>query len=238
MELKIKSLDGSDAGSVELPDEIFGLEPRADILHRCVRWQLANRQRPGIVPQGLAATASLIGSAYTVHQGLQNDNPLQVAAGLTGAAGAYGSLAGWQETSIPSLGVQLAGRAVSTVGAAMRQDQVGAALAATQGAQLWNLIRAIDISPQLTQLGSGTPVSPTSGASSQGSFSDSLVGLLDAVDRSAGDANSAIAGMVRGTGDVHEAMIALQRAETSLQITVQVRNKLVQAYQDIMRMPI
>ena len=45
MELKIKSLDGSDAGSVELPDEIFGLEPRADILHRCVRWQLANRQR-------------------------------------------------------------------------------------------------------------------------------------------------------------------------------------------------
>ena len=45
MELKIKSLDGSDAGLVELPDAIFGLEPRADILHRCVRWQLANRQR-------------------------------------------------------------------------------------------------------------------------------------------------------------------------------------------------
>ena len=37
--------DRSDAGSVELPDAIFGLEPRADILHRCVRWQLANRQR-------------------------------------------------------------------------------------------------------------------------------------------------------------------------------------------------
>ena len=121
--------------------------------------QLANRQRPGLVPQGLAATASLIGSAYTVHQGLQGDNPLQVAAGLTGAAGAYGSLAGWQENSVPSFGVQLAGRAVSMVGAAMRQDQVGAALAATQGAQLWNLIRAIDISPQLTQLGSGAAVS-------------------------------------------------------------------------------
>jgi hypothetical protein len=41
----------------------------------------------------------------------------------------------------------------------MQQDQVGAALAATQGAQLWNLIRAIDISPQLTQLGGGGPVS-------------------------------------------------------------------------------
>ncbi|MDH4064575.1 MAG: flagellar hook-basal body complex protein FliE, partial [Acidobacteriota bacterium] len=65
-----------------------------------------------------------------------------------------------------------------------------------------------------------------------------LVGLLESVDRSAGDANDAIANMVRGTGDVHEAMIALQRAETSLQLTVQVRNKLVQAYQDVMRMPI
>src|SRR5262247_2904767 len=45
MELKIVSLDGKSAGSVELPDAIFGLEPRADILHRCVRWQLAKRQR-------------------------------------------------------------------------------------------------------------------------------------------------------------------------------------------------
>jgi large subunit ribosomal protein L4 len=45
MQVKIKSLDGSDGASIELPDAIFGLEPRADILHRCVRWQLAKRQR-------------------------------------------------------------------------------------------------------------------------------------------------------------------------------------------------
>src|SRR5205814_9126498 len=45
MELKIVSLDGEAAGSIELPDAIFGLEPRPDILHRCVRWQLAKRQR-------------------------------------------------------------------------------------------------------------------------------------------------------------------------------------------------
>jgi flagellar hook-basal body complex protein FliE len=37
---------------------------------------------------------------------------------------------------------------------------------------------------------------------------------------------------------VHEAMIALQRAEMTLQLTVQVRNKLMQAYQEIMRMPV
>jgi len=45
MELKIMSLDGKASGSVDLPDAIFGLEPRPDILHRCVRWQLAKRQR-------------------------------------------------------------------------------------------------------------------------------------------------------------------------------------------------
>ncbi|MFG1423486.1 50S ribosomal protein L4 [Roseixanthobacter liquoris] len=44
MEIAVKTLDGSDAGSVTLSDEIFGLEPRADILHRCVTWQLSRRQ--------------------------------------------------------------------------------------------------------------------------------------------------------------------------------------------------
>ncbi|MFT7524135.1 MAG: large subunit ribosomal protein L4, partial [Candidatus Paceibacteria bacterium] len=37
-------LDAKSAGSVELSDAIFGLEPRADILHRVVRYQLAKRQ--------------------------------------------------------------------------------------------------------------------------------------------------------------------------------------------------
>jgi large subunit ribosomal protein L4 len=37
-------LDGDKAGSVELSDEVFGLEPRADILHRVVRWQRNNAQ--------------------------------------------------------------------------------------------------------------------------------------------------------------------------------------------------
>jgi len=45
MELKIRTLDGAEAGTVQLPDAIFGLEPRPDILHRCVRWQLARRRR-------------------------------------------------------------------------------------------------------------------------------------------------------------------------------------------------
>jgi large subunit ribosomal protein L4 len=44
MELKITTFDGAEAGSVNLSDEIFGLEPRADLLQRCVKWQLAKRR--------------------------------------------------------------------------------------------------------------------------------------------------------------------------------------------------
>ena len=44
MELAVKTLEGVDAGSVTVSDEIFGLEPRADLLHRCVTWQLSRRQ--------------------------------------------------------------------------------------------------------------------------------------------------------------------------------------------------
>ncbi|MCQ0990171.1 50S ribosomal protein L4 [Jiella marina] len=45
MDITIKSLDGSDAGKATLADDIFGLEPRDDILQRMVRWQLAKRQQ-------------------------------------------------------------------------------------------------------------------------------------------------------------------------------------------------
>jgi large subunit ribosomal protein L4 len=44
MDIEVKTLDGRSAGTVALADEIFGLEPRADILQRVVRWQLARRQ--------------------------------------------------------------------------------------------------------------------------------------------------------------------------------------------------
>ena len=39
MKLKVIKIDGVSAGSVEVGDDIFGLEPRVDILHRVVRWQ-------------------------------------------------------------------------------------------------------------------------------------------------------------------------------------------------------
>ena len=45
MEMKITTLEGKEAGSIKLSDDIFGLEPRQDIVQRCVNWQLAKRQR-------------------------------------------------------------------------------------------------------------------------------------------------------------------------------------------------
>ena len=44
MKIDVLSLDGQSAGSIELNDEIFGLEPRMDLIHRMIRWQLAKRR--------------------------------------------------------------------------------------------------------------------------------------------------------------------------------------------------
>jgi flagellar hook-basal body complex protein FliE len=76
------------------------------------------------------------------------------------------------------------------------------------------------------------------GAPDVTTFTESLSKLIENVEQSGAEANQAVTNMVDKSGDVHEAMIALQKAETALQLTVQVRNKFVQAYQEIMRMPI
>jgi flagellar hook-basal body complex protein FliE len=62
--------------------------------------------------------------------------------------------------------------------------------------------------------------------------------LVSAIESSSAEANTAVSGMLDGSIDVHDAMIALQRADMTFQLSVQIRNKLVQAYQEIMRMPV
>ena len=44
MQIEIKTLDNGSAGTAELPDELFGAEPRPDILARVVHWQQARRR--------------------------------------------------------------------------------------------------------------------------------------------------------------------------------------------------
>ena len=85
-----------------------------------------------------------------------------------------------------------------------------------------------------------SPVSATAAttAPAAGGFAAALGQLISSTEASAAGANDAITGMLQGTGDVHDAMIAMQKAQMTLELTVQVRNKLVQAYQDVMRMTI
>lgn len=44
MKIKVQTLEATAAGDIELNDDVFGLEPRADILHRVVTWQLEKRR--------------------------------------------------------------------------------------------------------------------------------------------------------------------------------------------------
>jgi len=44
VKIDVTSFDGQAAGSIELSDEVFGLEPRTDLIHRIIRWQLAKRR--------------------------------------------------------------------------------------------------------------------------------------------------------------------------------------------------
>jgi flagellar hook-basal body complex protein FliE len=89
----------------------------------------------------------------------------------------------------------------------------------------------------LSGIGTGTGI--TGGDAAGGvDFGATLNRLVSAVEGSNAQANQATLGMVDGSVDVHDAMIAIQRADMTFQMTVQIRNKLVNAYQDIMRMPV
>jgi len=79
---------------------------------------------------------------------------------------------------------------------------------------------------------------PKAGDEGAGGFESALGKMLDGIEKTSADANTAVTGMMEKTTDVHEAMIALQREDLTFQLSMQIRNKFVTAYQDIMRMPI
>jgi flagellar hook-basal body complex protein FliE len=102
--------------------------------------------------------------------------------------------------------------------------------------RILSAIAPVDGTGMSGKAGMMTPGMPTGDAN--GTFANSLERLVSAVETSGTQANEAVVSMTDGTGDVHDAMIALQRADLTLQLTVQIRNKLVNAYQEIMRMPV
>jgi flagellar hook-basal body complex protein FliE len=81
-------------------------------------------------------------------------------------------------------------------------------------------------------------VEPVTAAKPEGEgFLETLHGALEDVDQLQGQAQAQVSQMLSGTGlDVHKAMIAVEKADLAFQLMLQVRNKIVQAYQEVARM--
>jgi large subunit ribosomal protein L4 len=65
MKVKVQKIDGKASGDIELSDDVFGVEPRADILHRIVTWQLEKRRgtaRPTRERSDVARTGKKFGA--------------------------------------------------------------------------------------------------------------------------------------------------------------------------------
>ena len=68
-------------------------------------------------------------------------------------------------------------------------------------------------------------------------FRETLHSAMDDMEQLQGQAESRVAGVLEGNGmDVHSALIAVEKADLSFQLMMQVRNKIVSAYQEISRM--
>jgi flagellar hook-basal body complex protein FliE len=82
---------------------------------------------------------------------------------------------------------------------------------------------------------STTRATPAAGGRSE--FFNALQGAMDQVEQLHQDAQGKVAGMLDGSGeDVHSAMIAVEKAGLAFEMMVQVRNKIVQAYQTVSQM--
>lgn len=79
------------------------------------------------------------------------------------------------------------------------------------------------------------PVTPTTG----GGFGDLLRSAVDNVERLENEAGQAVQAVAAGQEqDLHNTMIALEKADVSFQLLMQVRNKVIAAYETIMRMQV
>ncbi|HLH25583.1 MAG TPA: flagellar hook-basal body complex protein FliE [Chloroflexota bacterium] len=97
------------------------------------------------------------------------------------------------------------------------------------------------ISPVLTPVPGATLGTPTYGAPGAGKaldgFGQSLTRAVDSLNRLQQEADVAAVQLAAGEPvELHDVMIAQDQATLGFQLAVQVRNKLVEAYQDVMRM--
>ncbi len=75
------------------------------------------------------------------------------------------------------------------------------------------------------------------GGTREWGFMETLRGAMDQVNQLQETADTKVGALLQGNGmDVHSAMIAVEKADLSFQLMMQVRNKIVQAYQEVSRM--
>ena len=85
------------------------------------------------------------------------------------------------------------------------------------------------------------PTRPGAGAvegGSGGSFSDALGQALGSVEKLQLDADRNAEQVALGGGNLHETALALEKADIAMRVAMKVRNKVVDAYQEIMRMSV
>jgi flagellar hook-basal body complex protein FliE len=78
--------------------------------------------------------------------------------------------------------------------------------------------------------------SSATGKGAGGDFGSALKSAIQGVETSQQDANTAVQQFLKGNGELHNVALATQRAELALDLGLQVRNKVVSAYQEIMKM--
>jgi flagellar hook-basal body complex protein FliE len=97
-----------------------------------------------------------------------------------------------------------------------------------------NLISNLPAFPNLSQLGSAPAPDSTEG---EGNFGSILKDAISQVEDLHGSATQQVADLLKGDrGDVHNVMIAVEKADIAFQLMLQVRNKIVSAYQEVSRM--
>jgi flagellar hook-basal body complex protein FliE len=90
------------------------------------------------------------------------------------------------------------------------------------------------ILPELTS----TLASPSTGTGQDSSFSDALKSAIQGVDNLQGSADLQVGNLLGGAPntDVNHVMVSVEKADVAFQLMMQVRNKIVSAYQDIEKM--
>lgn len=93
--------------------------------------------------------------------------------------------------------------------------------------------------PDLEKLGSGLSSQPAGAVQSGGSFQNLLGNFVNEVSAQQNAAGDAVSGLLSGKNvSLHQAMISMEEASVSFQMMVEVRNKLLDSYQELMRMQV